>query len=273
MDIDPELPWGNWLRIEAGNGRFAYVDDATGQTWPSPRSALWNGRFGMPDRNGGSPDELLELVHAVLAATVRRQPGHREQLNDLFAGNALFQRMFDAWLGSTGLTVFATNGTGAVELTDEGWSVLHMLSATRPYDVRRNRPCATTIAMLAELGLGPEEREVRFERLEREAIRWDAAFLRRTEGGKSSIVLTKRAGGPMPVLRTVWTLSFETEDQRDDFYDWLCLRLDRWQAWADLAGEYGSEKLTHKLLGVMAGSIGERSERSAAHPAGIAPPS
>lgn len=195
MDIDPELPWGNWLRIEAGNGRFAYVDDATGQTWPSPRSALWNGRFGMPDRNGGPPDELLELVHAVLAATVRRVPGHREQLNDLFAGNALFQRMFDAWLGSTGLTVFATNGTGAVELTDEGWSVLHMLSATRPYDVRRNRPCAATIAMLGELGLGPEEREVRFERLEREAIRWDAAFLRRTEGGKSSIVLTKRAGG------------------------------------------------------------------------------
>ena len=212
----------------------------------------------MPDHNGGPPEELLELVHAVLAATVRRVPGHREQLNDLFGSNVLFQRMFDVWLGSTGLTVFATNSNGAVGLTDEGWSVLHMLTATRPYDVRRNRPCAATIAMLGELGLGPEEREVRFGRLEREAIRWNAAFLRRAEGGKSSIVLTKRADGPMPVLRTVWTLSFETENQRDGFYDWLCMRLDRWQAWADLAGEYGSEKLTHKLLGVIAASIDDQ---------------
>ncbi|MBD8736222.1 hypothetical protein [Sphingomonas sp. CFBP 13706] len=272
MSIDPELPWGNWLRIEAHGGHFAYVDDATGQSWPSPRSALWNGRLGMGDRNGGPPPELLELIHAVLAATVRRVPGHREQLNDLFGGNVLFQRMFDVWLGSSGLAVPQDNGHGIAELTEEGWAVLHLLTATRPYDVRRDRPCAATIAMLGELGLGPEGREARFERLEREAIRWDAAFLRRKEAGRWSIVLTKRAGGPMPVLRTVWSLSFETEGQRDDFYDWLCTRLDRWQAWADLAGDYGSEKLTNKLLGILAGAVGDDSGHVPVQPTGLAPP-
>ncbi len=273
MNIDPELPWGNWLRIESGNGRFVYVDDEAGRSWATPRAALWNGRLGMGNRHGEPPAELLELVHAVLAAIVRRVPSHRERLNDLFGANELFQRMFDVWLGASGLTVPAADGNGFESLTEEGWSVLHMLTATRPYDVRQDRPCAATIAMLGELGLGPEEREVRFERLEREASRWDAAFLRRKEAGKWSIVLTKRADGPMPVMRIVWTLSFDTEGQRDGFYDWLCLRLDRWQAWADLASEYGSEKLTHKLLAVMAAVVGEHGPHVAAQTPGLAPPS
>ncbi len=85
-------------------------------------------------------------------------------------------------------------------------------------------------------------------------------------------MLTKRAGGPMPVLRTVWSLSFETEGQRDDFYDWLCTRLERWPAWADLAGEYGSEKLTNKLLGVLAGAVGDDSGHVPVQPTGLAPP-
>ncbi|MDY0957802.1 hypothetical protein SOM26_03790 [Sphingomonas sp. CFBP8993] len=262
MDIDPELPWGNWHRIEGRSSGSVFVDDATGETWPSLRAALWCGRLGMPTQNGEPPAELLELVHAVLAATVRREPGYRQQLADLFEGNRLFQRMFHLWLASTGLAVLARNGEGVGELTPEGWSVLLMLAATRPYDVRRNRPCAATIAMLRELGLGPEDREVRLERLEREARRWDAAFLRCDEAGRPTIVLAKRSDGPVPILQTVWTLGFSTRNQRDGFYDWLCRHLDRWQAWGDLASQYDSTKLTHKLLAVMTEWIAERDHQA-----------
>lgn len=258
MDIDPELPWGYWYRIDHRRTGTVYVDDATGATSPSLRSALWHDRLGMPGGKADPPLEILELVHAVLAATVRREPSYREQLNDLFDGNRLFHRMFHLWLGSTGLAVATQNGQGIGDLTPEGWSVLHMLAATRPYDVRRERPSAVTIAMLRELGLGPEDREVRFERLEREALLWDAAFLRREEGGRPGVVLSKRGDGPVPVLQTVWALTFATDEQRDDFYDWLCLHVDRWQAWGDLASAYDSTKLTHRLLKVMAGSIAER---------------
>lgn len=261
MDIDPELPWGNWFRIESSATGPVYIDDATGERWPSLRSALWFGRFGMPGHGDDPAPELLELVHAVLAATVRREPAYRQQLADLFDGDRLFHRMFHLWLGSTGLGVPAQNGQGIGALTPEGWSVLRMLTATRPYDVRRDRPSAATIAMLCELGRGPEEREVRFRRLEQEAVHWDAAFLRRDEGGRPGIVLSKRGDGPVPVHQTVWTLSFLTADQRDGFYEWLCLHLDRWQAWADLASGYGSTKLTHRLLKVLAASFSEGKDR------------
>ncbi|QXT34909.1 hypothetical protein KV697_14135 [Sphingomonas sanguinis] len=261
MDIDPELPWGYWYRIDHRRTGRVYLDDATGATSPSLRAALWHDRLGMPVAKGDPSPEILELVHAVLAATVRREPGYRQQLNDLFDGNRLFQRMFHLWLGSTGLAVAARDGEGIGDLTPEGWSVLRLLAATRPYEVRRERPSAVTIDMLRELGRGPEDRAARLERLEwleRESIGWDAAFLRREEGGRPGVVLSKRGDGPVPVLQTVWALTFATDEQRDDFYDWLCLHVDRWQAWGDLASAYDSTKLTHRLLKVMAGSIAER---------------
>lgn len=270
MNIDPELPWGHWYRVDHGASGLVYVDDATGATSPSLRSALWHDRLGMPGVNADPSPDLLELVHAVLAATARREPSYREQLADLFDGNRLFHRLFHLWLGSAGLAVATKDGEGVGDLTPEGWSVLHLLTATRPYDVRRERPSAATIAMLGELGLGPEDRMLRFERLEREALRWDAAFLRRDEGGRSGVVLAKRGEGPVPVMHTVWSLTFPTDGQRDDFYDWLCLRLDRWQAWGDLASEYGSTKLTHKLLGVLAASISEgRDQAPPVAPSGL----
>ena len=254
MTIDPELPWGYWLRLEKRDGTDVLIDEATGTIWPTLRAALWNGRLGMPDHNRQPPPELLELVHAVLAATVRRRPGDREQDADLFEGSLLFRRMFHLWLGSTGLVVLDDNGHGSIAITAEGMAVLHMLTATRPHDVRQSRPSAATVAMLTELGLGPEDRSARFERLESEAARWDAAFLRRQEGSRATIILSKRGSGPVPVMQTVWSLAFGTGAERDRFYEWLCHRLDRWPDWAELASEFGSQKLTHRLLGVMAAS-------------------
>lgn len=264
MTIDPELPWGYWFHLEKRDGTGVFVDEATGTTWPSLRAALWNGRLGMPDHNRQPPPELLELVHAVLAATVRRRLGDREQDADLFEGSHLFRRMFHLWLGSTGLVILDDNGHGPIAITAEGMTVLHMLTATRPHDVRQSRPSAATVAMLTELGLGPENRSARFERLDREAVRWDAAFLRRQEGRQSTIILSKRGSGPVPVMQTVWSLAFDNARQRDFFYEWLCHRLDRWQAWAELASQYGSHGLTHKLLAVLAASLDEGEEAALA---------
>ena len=103
--------------------------------------------------------------------------------------------------------------------------------------------------------MGPEGREDRLVRLEAEAAAWDVAFLRRDQAGRPTVILSMRGSGPMHSLRTVWSLSFMTEDERDRFYEWLCHRLDPWPDWAELATEFGSQKLTHRLLGVMAASL------------------
>lgn len=272
MRINPELPWGSWMRIEVRGGRAAYIDDETGETWPSLRAALWNGRLSMPDYNREPSTELLELIHAVLAAAVRRTPGFREQQDDLFEGSMLLQRLFHLWLCAVGFATPAENGHGVEKLTPEGHAVLLMLMATRPHDVRQSPPSAATVAQLVELGLGPEDREVRFERLEREAARWDAAFLRRDEGGRPAVILSKRGSGAMPVLQTVWSLSFDTVGQRDRFYEWLCRRLDRWQAWGDLASEFGSTRLTHRLLGVIAASLEDGQPAGRSTRSGLPPP-
>jgi hypothetical protein len=253
---DPELPWGNWLRMEMGkDAKPVFVDDETGRSWPSLRSALWTGRLRMNLYNREPSSELLETMHAVLAATVRRSPTFREQATDLFQGNQLYLRLFHLWLESNDLVGLDTDGHGANGLTSEGWSVLHMLMATRPYDVRQERPSGATISALCELGLGPEDREERLARVEKEASRWEASFLRRHEAGKPSIVLSKRGDGLVPVFQIVWTLRMETVEQRDRFYEWLCLRLDRWEAWGQKASEYGAADLTMHLLQVAAAAL------------------
>lgn len=254
--IDHELPWGNWLRAEA-DGQDRLVDDATGERWASLRAALWTGRLSMPDYNRPPPTELLETMHAVLAAAVRRTPNFHEQTSELFQDSELYSRMFHLWLASQKLIVLAESGHGAEAVTPEGTAVLHMLMATRPYDVQQERPTGATIAQLIELGLGPEVREERLARVETASAAWDAAFLRRQEAGKPSIILSKRGYGPAGVFQTVWTLHLANAEQRDRFFDWLCFRLDRWMAWADMASDYGSEHLTHHLLQVAAAALAD----------------
>lgn len=252
--IDPELPWGNWLRAEAGT-RGHLIDDATGERWPSLRAALWNGRLSMQDYNRQPPPELLETMHAVLAAAVRRTPNFHEQACELFQGSEPYSRMFHLWLASQKLIVLAANGHGADAVTVEGMAVLNMLMATRPYDVRQERPTGATIAQLGELGLGPETREERLVRVEEASVGWDAAFIRQQFAGKPSIIMSKRGDGPAAAFQTVWTLRLANVEQRDRFFEWLCFRLDRWMSWAEMAHDYGSDQLTHHLLQVAAAAL------------------
>lgn len=141
--MDCELPWGNWLRMEMNqDAKPVFIDDETGERWPSLRSALWSGQLRMNLYNREPSSELLETMHAVLAATVRRSPTVREHATDLFQRSKMYMRMFHLWLESNDLVGLGTDGPGANGLTSEGWSVLHMLMATRPYDVRENVPRA-----------------------------------------------------------------------------------------------------------------------------------
>jgi hypothetical protein len=41
-----------------------------------------------------------------------------------------------------------------------------------------------------------------------------------------------------------------SDEQRHRFYEWMRHRMDRWETWGGLATRYGSERLTHHLLGV-----------------------
>lgn len=269
MNHDPELPWGTHLRLD----RDAYVDDATGERWPSLRAALWNGRLGMPSHNDLPPDDLLELLHAVLATAVRRVPRPHEQAADLFDGSHMFHHSFHLWLLTTGLMTLDEGGHQAIDVTDEGRSVLLMLIATRPYDVRRGRPSAATVAQLAGLAPWSAPFEDRMRRLETEALRWDAAFLRREEMKSPAVVLARRSDDALRTMRTVWTLRFDHVDQRDRFYAWLCVRLDLWQEWGELASEYGSAKLTHRLLTVMTAAMFDGGGHNADHNPGSLPAS
>lgn len=57
------------------------------------------------------------------------------------------------------------------------------------------------------------------------------------------------------MLQTTWSLRFNTDEQRDDFYEWLCVRLDRWPAWAKLADGHTHLELTQHLLMVMGAAL------------------
>jgi len=242
--VDPELPWGCWLRIEPGDGVAEFVDDATGERWSTIRDAFWHGRLGMDGPIGILP--ALEFLHGVLSQWARRKPDSRELTTDMFAGNSLFQGWYLAWLTREGLIAWREG------LTAEGWAVLHMLMGTRPQDVRKDRPGRATVAQLVELGLGPEEREARLARVEQAALKWGVGFRRTKIGAWPHVILVKRGEGEVPVLETSWSLRFENEEQRDAFYEWLCVRLDRWPAWAEMAGRSRQPELTQHLLMVLA---------------------
>lgn len=252
-DIDPELPWGHWLAIRTSGSERVYVDEATGEQWRTLRSAFWHGRLRARDDGREPPPEQIELIHAVLAARARR-PHIREaeEAAELYHGSVLFRAHHLEWLAGYGLIVGRDVAHDA-RLSAEGRSVLLMLHATRPHATRGNRPSGATVQQLEGLGAGCEEREVRLSRVERIAATWDAAFVRREEEGHLSLVLETRGEGPGRTA--AWELAVNTRGQRDNLYEWLCFRMDRWPAWAGMATTAGSEALTRKLLATMAAAL------------------
>lgn len=130
--FDAELPWGCWLRMVATADGHVYVDDAAGRTFPSLRSAFWNGRMGMPWRDQEPPAGMLDVLRAALAgiASGRRDDGGEaaEPLGD----GATTARWLTLWLASAGLVELDQRDQRAKTLTGEGRSALRMLDATTP---------------------------------------------------------------------------------------------------------------------------------------------
>lgn len=252
-DIDPELPWGHWLAIRTAGRERIYVDEATGEQWRTLRSAFWHGRLCMRCDDKEPPPEQIELIHAVLAARARRpRIREAEEAAELYHGSVLFRTHHLGWLAGHGLLV-GREVAHDLRLSNEGRSALLMLHTTRPYSTRGSRPSSATVQQLEGLGAGCEEREVRLSRVERIAATWDAAFLRREDEGRLSVVLeTKREG---PRRSATWELAVHTRGQRDNLYEWLCFRMDRWPAWAGIATADGSDALTRKLLATMAAAL------------------
>lgn len=256
--VDPELPWGVWLHVRPKtNGLASFLDEATGREWRTIREAFWCGRLGMPLEHDRLPEERLEFLHGFLSQWARRPSNSFERTTDMFAGNHQFSKWYLDWLQAQEL--IDTDRDKA--LTAEGWAVLHMLMATRPQEVRQHRPGRATVLELTEVGLGPEEREARLRRVEQVSAGWDVAFRRSQIGAFPSVILVQRGSGPVPVLQTTWTLQCDSADQRDAFYEWLCVRLDRWPHWVELAKSHLGRELTHHLLVVMAASLEDDASR------------
>lgn len=135
----------------------------------------------------------------------------------------------------------------AGRVTAEAMSVVRMLDATRPLALRHLKPSRASMETLIETVRGQDGGEARRRSVETSATGWHAAFLRREIAGKAAVILTSRGDGPVPVLTTTWMLRFHDARTRDCFYDWLCDRLDRWPAWAEIAHRYAGPELTQHL--------------------------
>lgn len=250
--IDPELPWGYWLKLD-GSGSQTLTDDE-GRKWPTIRDAFWQGRLGFKKVNERTGAPMLELLLAVLVNKSRRASWGAERQTDIFGGNTLLEHHFNLWMVREG---FLSPGDSDVwcggDITAEGWSVMLMLGATRPQPVRAMRPTSVSVQELVSLGIGPLPAKERMREVEAASIKWPAAFQRRTVGTKFTIALEKRdAEAPVPVMRTVWSQTFADERSRDAFFDWLCVRVDRWQEWATLAWSESGTALNGRLMSLIA---------------------
>lgn len=270
---DPALPWGYWLRTSPqSSGR---VLDETGREWPSIREALWCGRLGMPSlstsqddcarprfRNERQGEELFELLIAVLSVCGRIEGASaREAGVDMFSGThaawLMLVHQIEAW------DLAARRDDAEPLLTDEGRAVLLMLRATRPPELHLVPPGRRAMDILAEGG---------FEHVANPHVDLDklrVTFSREEFGRRPMIVLIDRrtAKGRMPVVETIWSMTFDRRDMRDRFFAWLAARSDRWEALGDMARRDGSGALSAHLLAVYMASTEEAQSRPLALPA------
>lgn len=250
---NPNLPWGYWLVADETEAGVTSLTDEDGRHWSSVREAFWTGRLNMLPLRTEVRDESLEMLGSFLAVLDRRIIGIEEQVNDLCHSNWWMTIILMTWLQSMGL--IEAEGLGAYSsrdpLTPEGKAVLIMLASTRP---AAHTPYPLGMSWItARQGLDRGyDREVVSELIRRQEQYADGLNYRftRTEiAGKPSIKLV----GPdiqqtIPCRRTVWSMTFTDNYARDRFYLWLHERIDRWEAWGELASFKTAPALTTRLL-------------------------
>lgn len=246
------LPWGHWLRRMA-NGAF---EDRDGRQYRSVRDAYWVGRLGFPDE-GGEPFwthhswDRGDLLLQVLEARAARALFRLEETHDVFKGDPVFAAFYSSWLLSVGLVASGPLERGrqlAHDLTAEGGAVLAMLIATRePPGVEMPPAGGDTTGR----GARADGWRATFER--RSSL-LRHRFAREDVGRLHLITLTSAStASRMPTLRIVWSQAFTSEVVRDRVFGWLADRVDRWDAWGDIAYGRGGAALNQHLLAAFAG--------------------
>lgn len=244
---NPALPWGYWFHADAAISGRPLVDEQ-GRRWNTVREAFWIGRLGMPESQ--FMEENLERLMAYLGALSRRVVHVDEQVHDLFAGEQDFECFYRTWVFSQALTGGDPPfGTG---ISAEGYAALVMLASTRPSQVRALPVGSEAIATLAPSKASDVETAAWLDRVEAISARLPFRFERRELWRKPAVALVGDGlGGVVPLRRTLWIQSFSDNLSRDRFQVWLARRLDRWEAWGDMAYRRGAPVLTQHLLAML----------------------
>ena len=141
-------------------------------------------------------------------------------------------------------------GTG---ISAEGHAALVMLASTRPSQVRSipSRQRGDRDPRAVE-GVGRGDTAAWLDRVEAMSAKLPFRFERRELWSKPAVALIGDGlGGVVPLRRTLWMQSFSDNPSRDRFHVWLAHRLDRWEAWGNMAYRRGAPVLTQHLLAMM----------------------
>ncbi len=247
-----DLPWGWWLRARDG-----VLEDEDGRTWRSVRDAFWQGELNFPDVHFAP--EQHELMLRALSALDSPCSDANEHRHDLFGGDMLFWRFYQCWLASIGM-VDLSNRLGMQvsplegRLSDEGRSVLLMLRATRdPSWV--DLPMAEIIEAVTSSAVTADEdaRERALKAFEASIGLRRHVFARERIGRSYVVTLTSMPAGRgarMPVRRVTWSMAFTEAAIRDALFAWLAARIDRWDAWGEMAHRKGADAFGQHLFGL-----------------------
>ena len=241
---NPNLPFGYWCIADPED--YPHLVDEFGRRWPSLRDYIWCSRLQMARGSNWEFTAMTEFLLAVLAAIDRRVMYIEEQVNDLFAGAWDVARHYSAWLEGH---MLAEGLTG--DLTPEGRAILVALASTRGAEAAPIPIGLPTIAPWRGLDGGDtrEERERVFKVNETFARDLPGRFVRERINGDPGIKLVGApTGANIPLGRVLWTMTFADEYARDRLFAWLVHRLDRWEAWAEMANKHGAQAFTEHIL-------------------------
>lgn len=136
------------------------------------------------------------------------------------------------------------------KITEEGYSIAKMLLATRPARLAMFHPGVESV--LYAQGRGEEIDRPAFERGDHDLGEMKYAFVRERIGRDAAISLVHRdLDERMPLVRTIWVQTFADERSRDGCFAWMSRRLDRWNAWGDVAYRTSAAALTQRLFSLM----------------------
>lgn len=252
-----ELPWGWWLRASSDG-----LEDLDGRRWRSVRDAFFQGELNFPAARFAPEQE--ELMLRTLVALDPQRSREAEHRHDLFDGNLMFWRHYHSWLSSIGM-LSASDSLGRPidwpegQLSSAGRSVMMMLMATRE-PAWEELPMAEVIDAVASSmrGAADDAREQALLSFERQIGLRRHVFARECVGRSHLITLTSLAGGAgarMPVRRKTWSIAFTDAVARDDLFAWLASRVDRWDAWGEVAYHKGADAFGQHLLGLIVTSL------------------